>query len=405
MVNRAQISPKKVLIIGGGFAGVACALGLARNPHYDVQLISDADHFRYYPALYSSATGHSSLESWIPLDTLLADVPRVQVTQAKITSIDIVKHTVTDEVGQSYPYDIVVLALGVVTSYFGVPGLEQYSYGIKSIEGVLKLRDHLHKELVDTGHLDKNYCVVGAGPTGVELAAALVSYLRRIAARHGLPHEQITSDLIEAAPRILPRSSERASAAVAKRLAKLGVNVMTGKQVQGESPDSLMVDGRPLPTETVIWTAGVTNNPFFTVNADNFKTDDHHKIVVDEHLMAAPDVYVLGDNASTPYSGLAQIAVGDGKYIARHLARLAANRPIKPRHFHRPITAIPVGKNWAVAEHAPFMVTGWLTYLGRRAADFIGYWDITSFSAALMLWGSERRTEEGCAICHETSQK
>ncbi|HXH27186.1 MAG TPA: FAD-dependent oxidoreductase [Candidatus Acidoferrum sp.] len=405
MHESTQTSPKKVLIIGGGFAGVACARGLARNPHYEVQLISDSDHFKYYPALYSSATGHSSLESWIPLETLLADVPQVQLAQATIKSIDPAAHTLTDEAGKTYTYDIAVLALGVVTSYFGVPGLEQYSYGIKSMEGVLKLRDHLHKELVDTGHPDKNYCVVGAGPTGVELAAALVSYLRRIAMRHGLPHEQITIDLIEAAPRILPRSGERASAAVAHRLTKLGVNIMTGKQVQGESPDTLMVGGRPLPTETVIWTAGVTNNPFFAANADKFKADDHHKIVVDEHMMAAPDVFVLGDNASTPYSGLAQIAVGDGKFLADHLARLASGRALQPRRFHRPITAIPVGKNWAVAEYAPFTVTGWLVHLARRAADFIGYWDITSLGTAFMLWKSESSTEENCAICRENQKK
>lgn len=373
---------------------------LGRDERFDVQLFSNRDHFLYYPALYSTATGHAKMESAVPMDFVLFDVPRVALTKQEVASLDTKAHTITTANGETHHYDILVLALGVVTSYFGIPGIEKYSFGIKSLDEIARLRDHLHDELTKNRKLEKEYAVVGAGPTGVELAASLASYLRRIARMHKIAPGKIKIDLIEAAPRILPRMSETASALVAKRLRKLGVNIITGKTVEKDTPTSLIVEGRALPTETTIWTAGVANHPFFQKNSEHFTFDKRHKVVVDEHMLAAKDVYVLGDNASTEYSGLAQVAVGDGVFLAKHLKRLADGKKPKPNKGPHPIPFIPLGKgptvvisvgeNWALVEYKHLVTSGLLGWWIRRAADFIGYWDVMPFFTAMTMWTADR---------------
>jgi NADH:ubiquinone reductase (H+-translocating) len=400
---------KKIIVVGGGFAGISLARHLGHDSRFDVQIFSKSDQFLYYPALYGTATGHTKIESSVPMDFILFDVPRVAFTKEEVTSVDPASHTITTSDGEIHHYDMLVLALGVVTSYFGIPGLEKYSYGIKSLEEIARLRDHLHDELIKHGKLEKEYVVVGAGPTGVELSASLTSYLRRIARMHGIEPKDIKIDLIEAAPRILPRMSETASELVAKRLAKLGVNIITGKTVEANTPTSLVVDGKKLSTETTIWTAGVANHPFFQKNGEHFTFDKRHKVVVDEHMKAAKDVYVLGDNAGTEYSGLAQVAVSDGKFLAHHLMRLADKHETKPNPGprpipfipvgHGPIVVIPVGENWALVEYKNFVTTGLVGWWMRRVADFLGYWDVMPFFMAVTLWGADRTQEVDCAEC------
>jgi NADH dehydrogenase len=296
-----------------------------------------------------------------------------------------------------------VLALGVVTSFFNIPGMEQYSYGIKSIEDITQLRKHLHDELLRTGHLDRDYVVVGAGPTGVELAAALVSYIRNIAKMHHIQAKKVRLQLIEAAPRILPHSRKSAAKLVEQRLKKLGVSITTGKMVQAASPNMLTVDGKELPTETVIWTAGVSNNPFFQANAAHFQFSKSHKVQVDNHLQAAPDIYVIGDNAATPYSGLAQTAVYDGGYLAKNLQRLVRGKKPKTYRARRPITVIPVGAHWAVVEYGVLVMTGVLGALLRKIADFIGYHDVMPLFMALTLITATEPAEEDCTICRDAA--
>jgi NADH:ubiquinone reductase (H+-translocating) len=253
---------------------------------------------------------------------------------------------------------------------------------------------------------------VGAGPTGVELSSALVSYLRRIARMHGIASKDVHINLIEAAPRILPRMSEAAATMVAKRLKKLGVTIMTGKKVEANTPDALMVDGKALPTATTIWTAGVTNHPFYEHNADNFTFDKRHKVVVDDHLQAAPDIYVLGDHESTQFSGLAQVAVADGKFVAKHHIRRMDGKPAKkypgPRPIpfipvgKGPITVVPVGQNWALVEYGNFVTSSLVGWWLRRMADFLGYWDVMPFFMAMTLWTADRSEAQDCAACRIT---
>lgn len=383
-----------ITIVGGGFGGVKAALELAEDKKNKITLISDKTDFQYYPALYSSATGHSHLESWVPLGEIFAGKKNVMVQMDTIDKIDTKTKKLTAKSGKTYGYDRCVLALGSVTTYFNIEGLKEYAYGIKSEAEIKELKHHLYRDIAENHTIDKHYVVVGAGPTGVELAAALGSYLRRLCEHYGLKEHAIRIDLIEAAPRVLPRMHESVSRKVTARLKQLGVSVQTGKAVQRETADMIMVSGKPIKSQTVIWTSGVANNPFYEANKDEFKFAPHGRVAVDQYMRGANDVYVIGDNAATPYTGLAQTALHDAKFIAKNFKREA--RGMRPHEYRavEPILIVPVGSGWSVFEWHKLRFYGWPAALLRRAADFVGYSDMLPLGQALGVWHASMIMED-----------
>ncbi|HEX4662412.1 MAG TPA: NAD(P)/FAD-dependent oxidoreductase [Candidatus Saccharimonadales bacterium] len=389
----------RIVIAGGGFGGIKTALELAHHKEFDITLISDRDHFLYYPALYGTATGGSHLQSWVPLTTIFAHVPNVKVVKDTVQALDAPRKLLTGASGTAYEYDNCVLALGVVTTYFGIEGLAEHTYSIKSIEEVDRFKKHMHDEIVTTKHMDKNYVVVGAGPTGVELSAALTSYLTRVSDKHGIANGKIHIDLVEAAPRVLPKMSQKTSAIVQRRLEKLGVRVMTNEKVEAADDDSLQVNGREIPSKTVVWTSGVTNNSFFKDNAHAFHLAKNGRVEVDSHLQATDHVYVIGDNAATPFTGLAQTALHDALFISDHLRRLARKLPFRDYKARNPPVVVPVGEHWAIFEWGWLRLHGRIASLVRRAADFIGYSDVLPIGQALGVWRAEYKREGDCPTC------
>jgi len=388
--------PEKVLIVGGGFGGVKAALELANDDRFAVTLLSDAPELRYYPTLYHTATGGKRANSSIPLTRLFAGKP-VTLAQGTATVLDRRAKTITSAEGAVYAFDSLVLGLGVVTNYFGIKGLPDYSYSIKSQAEVARFKAHLHQQLVADHRPDPHYVIVGAGPTGIELAGALPSYLKRIMKNHGVRARQVHIDLIEAAPRLLPRLPQSTSRAVQRRLKRLGIRLYVGKTVQGETADELLVSGKPIRSHTVIWTAGVTNHPFFAVNA--FVLTKRGKVAVDTYLQAEDGIFVIGDNANTPFSGLAQTALRDGSFVASNLRRRAAGKNLKSYDAKQPITVIPAGPRWAAVIWGKAHFAGWRGWLLREAADLIGFHDLEPWRAASKQWYSEFSQQNDCAVC------
>lgn len=383
----------KITIVGGGFAGVKTALELAKHRDAEITLMSDKTDFQYYPALYSTATGHSHLESWVPLATVFAKVPRVRVVYDTMTACDPAAKTVTGASGAVYAYDRLVLALGVVTTFFGIKGLDTYAYGIKSAAEIAKLKQHLHDEF-ERKAPDSHVVVVGAGPTGVELSAAMGAYLRRLAKRYGVEDQPVKIDLVEASPRVLPRMSEQASRLVSWRLAKLGVMVHTGTAVKSESAGQLTMGDMAIKSRTVIWTSGVTNHPFYKDHAEHFTLAPNGRVVVDAYMNAAKDIYVLGDNAATPFGGLAQTALHDAIFVARNLRRELDGKAPRRYKAVKPPTVVPVGPRWAIFEWHGMRMSSIPGAMIRRAADFMGYHDILPIGHALGAWRASRVYED-----------
>lgn len=376
----------KYTIVGGGFAGVKAALELARDTENDILLISDRDTFQYYPTLYSSATGKSHLESWVPLGEIFANYENIHVAIDHIIGIDAESKEVIGASENRYPYRTLIIAVGSVTTYFGIPGMDQYSYGIKSYEEIRRLKERIYDDLTTEKKLDKNYVIIGAGATGVELAGALGTYLRRLCRYHGVKRPRVSIRLIEAAPRVVPRSHPSVSRRVHRRLEKLGVEVQSGVIVQKATAESVIAGGRPIASHTVIWTSGVTNNPLFAAHADIFRLNERGRVIVDEQLKAAKNIYVLGDNAETPYSGLAQTALYDAKFVTKNLKRHKKGK--KPRRYRAvlPVSVIPVGHRWAALEWKWIRFYGWAASVMRRLGDFHGYSSFLPYGQAIRPW-------------------
>ena len=391
-----ESTKRKVLVVGGGFGGIKAALELAGHHHYSVTLVSDHPDFRYYPTLYRTATGSNHNASSIPLSEIFKN-RNIKLVIDWVEKLDYDNKKVFNSDGKAYSYDILIVALGVVTNFFGIKGLEEYAYGIKTNEEARRLRNHLHQQLADENKPDLNYVVIGGGPTGVELAGALPKYLRHIMKKHGVTERTVHIDLVEAAPRLVSRMPKAYSKAVAKHLRKEGVKLHLGQTVEAETADQLMVSGHSIASHTVIWTAGVTNHPF--LKANGFNLSEHGKVLVDQYLSADLDVYVIGDNADTPYSGMAQTALYDGRFVANNLKRLARGDSPKSYKAKKPVYITPAGPHWAAVLWNKVHLYGWLGWMMRGAADFAGYHDYEPWWQAGKHWVAESEREEECQIC------
>jgi NADH dehydrogenase len=389
-------SLSRVLILGGGFGGVKAALELANNPHFSVTLMSEERDLRYYPTLYHTATGGKRANSSIPLTTIFRN-KSIEIVHASASTLDRKTKIVTTADGQTFEYDTLIIALGVVTNYFGITGLQQYSFSIKSQAEVARFKAHLHQQLVDDNHPDLNYVIVGAGPTGIELAGALPGYLSRIIRNHGLKPQKVHIDLIEAGPRLLQRLPRDTSKMVERQLKRLGVKLYTSSVVQGETADELTVNGKPIRSHTVIWTAGVTNHPFFATN--RFALTNRGKVSVDVYMQAEDNIYVIGDNANTPYSGLAQTALYDGEFVAKNLRRRIVGKAFESYNAKQPITIIPAGPHWAAVSGGKIRLHGWAGWVLREAADYVGFKDLEPWAVASKQWLTELTSQDNCLIC------
>lgn len=395
-------STTEILIVGGGFGGVKLAQDLSRRNDVSLTLLSDRLEFRYYPALYHTAVGGARKQSHIPLEHLL-DTTRVKLVEGKAKTLNREQKTVTTEDGQELHFDKVIFSLGTVTNYFGIPGVQENSYGIKSWDEIDRFKEHVHSQLDDDKDTELHYIVIGAGPTGIELAAGLPDYLRKIMHYHGVAGRPFKVQIVEAMPRLLPRSPEKISRAVAKRLEALGIEVLMGQTVEKQTTDTLTVSGQEFKCDTVIWTAGMSNNPFFKDN--NFTIGDHGKVTVDQYMQAEPDVYVLGDNAGTPFSGMAQTALYDAGFVAGDVAHRLDGKAPKAYKPKKPISVIPAGDHWAAVEWGKLAFAGWIGWLLREAADLVGFHDVEPWSGAIKQWLTELDREESCPVCKKHIEK
>jgi NADH dehydrogenase len=392
----------KVVIVGGGFGGVKAALELADDKRFDVTLISDHDDFRVYPTLYHVSTGGSRKVASIPLTEILS-TKQISVVIDRVITLDREKKSVITEKGLSFDYEALILGLGVMTNYFGISGLPEFSYGIKTLTDAEKLKAHLHQQLCDDKQFDHNYVVIGGGPTGVELAGALPHYIKSIAQNHGIKRHKVHVDLIEAAPRLVPRMPKDISRAITRNLRKQGVKVYTKTAVQAQTADALMVNNKPIRSHTVIWTAGVANNPFF--RQQEFQLARNGKVRVDQYLQAEMGIYVIGDNADTPYSGMAQTAVYDGKFVAHNIQRIASDQAPKPYVAKKPIYVLPAGPKWSAVLWGKVRIFGWLGWVLRSLADLMLYHDYLPMVKAAERFTHLDDQEDFCPHCGNNMAK
>lgn len=398
---------KNIVIVGGGFAGIKCALELAKKklPNVNIKLISNKPHFEYYPRIYRAVTGDSPLEVCVCLSEIFAG-KNVEICIDEILDLDVNKKTVIGK-KNSYNYDDVVLTLGSETVYFGIEGLEERAFGFKSIFEALELKKHLHKmfdiylssnkeDLVSRLHI----VIVGGGPSGVELAGRLTSYMQSIAEKHAVDNNFVTIDIVESSARLVPYLPERLSKKIHNRLHKLGINIFLNRTVVRSDVDEITMKDMSLKSNTLIWTAGSRTNSFYKkIKGLNFK--NNNKVIVDEYLNVfdIENIYIGGDAAFTKYSGFAQTAVYDGKFIANNLYRKYTNKREKVYKPKRVGYAVPVGDGWAALGVGNFYMYGFLAYIVRELIDIEFFLSIMSFKRVMNIFFSKRNSKEVCENC------
>jgi len=383
IVETPRLERKRVVIIGGGFAGIAAAHAL-RHADVEVLLIDRRNHHIFQPLLYQVATAVlSPAEIAAPIRQLEAKQRNVSVLLAEVTAIDVASRTIeaaSPGAGvRKIAFDYLVVATGMRPSYFGHDEFARYAPGLKSLTDAETIRAKILGafELAVTAE-DENerarqmtFVLVGAGPTGVELAASLAELVKVTLRRNfrRIDPSKSTIILLDAGNRVLPTFAESISRKVATRLEKLGVKVMTGVKVETVDDNGVIAGGKRIPSATVVWTAGVAASPVPKMLGT--KTDRAGRALVDPFLKVVdvPGVFVVGDAASLmqnghPVPGVAQAAIQEGQYVGRLIASELKGQELKrPFHYFDKGNMAVVGKNYAVLERGSLRTGGFPTWL------------------------------------------
>ncbi len=387
----------KVVIVGGGFAGIAAAKGLAGAP-VDVLLIDRLNHSLFQPLLYQVATaalGPSHVAQ--PIRHILRHAKNVTVYWDEVTGIDRSERLIHTQSGQLLPFDFLVLATGATHSYFGRDDWAQHAPGLKSIEDAFALRGRILgafecAEMQPMGpgrDAQLEFVIVGAGPTGVELAGALAELARHSLARdfRSVSSHCAKIKLVEAGPRILPSFDEKLAKAAHKSLERLGVEILTATRVTEIEAGRVRLGDQELKTETVIWAAGVQASP--AAQWLDVKPDQAGRVPVDKHLRIAevPCVFVVGDTAAhrpvgaeRPLPGVAPVAKQMGSHVAKVIKSAVLQRPEpKPFRYRNWGSMATIGRNKAIAD------------FGRVRFSGFPAWAIWSFVHVALLNGTLSR--------------
>lgn len=383
----------RVVVVGGGFGGVKTALELANKPGFAVTLISDNSHFEYHGALYRSAVGHSPMEVIIPLREIFAHAKNVEVVLDSIGYIDAKKHCLGSATGNTYSYDKVVFALGNVVNYFGIKGIAEHSEAMHNINTTIRLRSRLVELFGKKQQKPFRIAVIGAGATGVELAAELPNFAKTIARHHNLPAPKLQVVLVDGSDRVLPMLQPRASKKAERQLKKLGVEIHLGIRVESCDERKLCLSAGNLMADIVVWTAGSKPPAFYENHPECFSLGHGGRVLVDEYLRVkkSRNIYVIGDNADTKYSGMAQTALYNASYVAHSLLADKHGKKVRPYRERRPIYVVTVGPKWAVAQIGKRVLSGRSGWSVRRRADLAIFENFEPYKEAIKTWRKANR--------------
>jgi NADH dehydrogenase len=376
-----------VIIVGAGFGGLAAARALKDAP-VRVLLLDRTNHHVFQPLLYQVATAMlAPSEIASPIREVLRKQRNATVALLEVTHVDADRRQVffsyLDGEERSLPYDYLILATGVQQSYFGHDEFAPFAPGLKSLNDAEAIRAKLLKafeiaeiEVDPAQHRDLlTFVLVGAGPTGVEMAGAIADMVRGMLKSdfRRIDPRSARIILIEGGARILPAFSERLSRKAHARLTRMGVEIRTNARVEHVDAEGVIVGGERIASRTVLWTAGVTPSPA----AQWLKAEADHagrvRVLPDLSVPGRPEIFVVGDTASldqdgTPLPGVAQVAMQQGRYVGRSIARrVAGQAPPRPfRYFDKGNMAV-IGRNFAILESGRAHLSGFIAWLAWAA--------------------------------------
>ncbi|MFY9985920.1 MAG: NAD(P)/FAD-dependent oxidoreductase [Chthoniobacterales bacterium] len=381
-----------VVIVGGGFGGLAAAKAL-RNAPVSVILIDRHNHHLFQPLLYQVATavlGPAQIAS--PIRSVLRDQSNLTVILGEVTAVDKNERRVfvdnSDRQGVPLNYDYLILATGAQHNYFGHDEFEKHAPGLKGLADAVAIRNKIlqafeqaEAEEDPSRHQDLlTFVLVGGGPTGVEMSGAIATLVRNTMRSdfRRINPASARVILVDHAKRVLGSFSEPLSAATKKRLEELGVELRLNQSVELVDEDGVIVSGERIFSKTVIWTAGVTASPA----AKWLEAESDHagrvRVQKDLSLPGHPEIFVVGDTASIdqyPLPGVAQVAIQEGRYVGKLIRRRIAHEPAPApfSYFDKGNMAV-VGKGFAILESGKVALSGFLAWLAWAAIhiEFLG---------------------------------
>ncbi len=409
----SRIRPK-VVIIGAGFGGLYAARALARHP-VDITLIDRENYHTFSPLLYQVAAAEIEPEEIAyPVRTIFRKRSNVHFLLGEVTGIDLAKHIVTAD-SLMIPYDYLILAVGSVSHFFGVPGAAEYSFPLKDMTQAIALRNHIlscferaiHERDERKRKSLLTFAIVGGGPTGVEYAGALIELIKGPLRRdfRQLDLHETRVILVEAASALLSNFPANLRNYSLKRLRSMGVEVHLQSMVSALDRGILhFKDGNSIETETIIWTAGVMGHPI--AQSWGFPLAKNNTVIVEPGLEVSGygHVYIIGDLAQSRHEGkplpmLAPVAMQAGQAAARNIIRQIAGKDTLPFHYRDKGNLATIGRNKAVAQLGRWTFTGypaWILWVIVHLAELIGFrnrilvlinwaWDYLFFERAVRL--------------------
>jgi NADH dehydrogenase len=386
-------TPAHVVIIGGGFAGVAVARGLA-NQNVRVTIVDKHNFHTFLPLLYQVATaGLEPADVAYPIRTIFGHASNIRFRHAQVREVDHDRSVVILEGGAEVAYDHLVVATGATAAFFGIPGASRYAMPLYSLADARRLRNRLLTSLeaadvaAEHAQVTLTFVVVGGGPTGVETAGALSELVRIAIRRDGLRLRpaDVRVLLVDLAPRLLTAFPESASAYALRELTSMGVEINFARSVvEVEEGHIRFDDGERLAAAAVVWAAGVTASG--TLAHDLQVTPGpggRARVTSDLRLVDSTNVWAVGDAAAVPLNDrefcpqLAPVAIQSGRHCAAQILRVVAGQPTEPFRYRNKGIMATIGRQAAVAKLPRGGVIrgtlGWLAWLGLHLFYLVGF--------------------------------
>lgn len=380
------------MVAGAGFGGLWVARTLA-GKDADVVLVDRNNYHTFFPLLYQVAAAELvPTDIAYPVRSIFRKAGNIQVRMADVTRVDLEARVVWTSAGP-LPFDELVLALGSVPHFFGVKGADEHAFPLRWMDDAIPLRHHILTRFERAAATSDpalrrrllTVAVVGGGPTGVEFAGALAELIYGPLLRDypGIDPDEVSVVLLEALDRLLAGMPEKLGAFAAGRLRRRRVKVRFGVRVEEVGPGwARLAGGEVISTDTVVWTAGIQGDP--AVRAWGLPVGRGGRVVVDEWLQVPghPGVHVVGDLAyredadGAPLPQVAQVAIQQGRYVARAMLRRWAGGSPGPFRYVDPGMLAVIGRNAAVAHVFGGTFKGlpaWLLWLGIHITWLIGF--------------------------------
>ncbi|TSD66616.1 NAD(P)/FAD-dependent oxidoreductase [Inquilinus sp. KBS0705] len=379
-MDKQQKAKPRVVIIGGGFGGVQLAKKL-KNAPVEVLLLDKHNYHTFQPLLYQVAVGAIEADSiGFPIRRIFSRQKNFTFHLAEVQRVDTTTNTVITNVG-NYGYDYLVIATGANTNYFGNKELEHFTLPMKNIAEALNVRSliiqNLEKALVTTDEAERDalltFVVVGGGPTGVELSGAIAELREFILCKDypGLCNEDMKVFLVEGKPELLAAMSPQASAKAKKFLTDMGITIFNSVHVQSYDGDLLVIDdGTVIKTKNVLWAAGVRGEApeglpeEVIARGARIQTDEINRVKGFSNVFAIGDVSAVTttDNPQG-FPGVAQVALQQGKQLAKNLVCIINGKPTTPFKYNDLGTMATIGRNKAVADIHKLRFQGFFAWL------------------------------------------